>query len=105
METFNCWGIKNIKETGSPEYKIWQFEIRNPFRTKDGWEIGLNEKFLLKAIYEGVKIFQIKLGEKMIEMNPPNEKYLKEKTRKKEYQDEKSMFKNGAEMRVFLFKI
>ena len=98
------YGIE-YEETGCPEHKIWQFKIRNPFRENNQWKIGLNEKFLREAIKKGIALFEMTLGESKVEMFPPDEKYLKIKDKRKEFEWKKSIFENGLEYKIYHFKV
>jgi len=103
--TFNLWGIKDIEEIWVDGKFFWKFAIRNPFKQDGGYNVGLNEKLLRQAIKRGVEAFILKIGEREVMMNPPNLKDIKNKTKKKEYEDRKSLFKGSEPMRIFYFTV
>ena len=100
------WGIE-FEEVYSDGYLIWFPVIDNPFYNPatGKYTIGLNKKFLRTAIEKGVNRFRIKVGQVDIPMRPPTEKELRIKDRKKEFEDKKSMFKNGRDMRIYYFEV
>jgi len=98
------WGIQ-YEEILSDDYLLWRLKIRKPFFNKGKWWIGLNEKFLLMARKSGVKKFIIETEGREIMFDVPNEKFLKEKIEKGEFQEIPSKFQNSPPMRIYHFQI
>lgn len=82
--------------------ETWQLLVNHPFeRTK----FGLNEKLLRTAITKGVKRFVLGSEENYREFLPPDEKELKRKIRKEEFNWQKSLFQGMPDYRIFHFSI
>jgi len=97
------WGLQF--ESRIIDGQIWWFPtIHKPF-FENGWNIGLNEKFLREAIKKGVAKFVIKVGEREVFMTPPDEKQLKQKVENKEYEEMPSMFQGSPPLKIFKFRL
>ncbi len=99
------WGIEYTEIYNPDLGLVWIPEIKNPFYYKDGFRVGLNEKFLREANNNKVDILMIKVKDKEIPMNTPTENEIKKMIKNKEYEEKKSKFENGLPMRIFYFDI
>ncbi|MDD5014622.1 MAG: hypothetical protein PHW73_05905 [Atribacterota bacterium] len=98
------WGI--TYEILQPDiYPIWKLYLHNPFMWEGKYQVGINEKLILEAVKGGVNRFILKVGEREIMMNVPSEKGLKEKDKKLEFEDKKSLFSGSPSMRIYYFEI
>ena len=104
-EEKKIWGIKYTEEYDPELGMVWCPKIKAPFYFNGKMTVGLNEKFLRKAIEENIKVFMINIGEKNILIEAPDEKTLSKMVKEKRYKDIPSMFKNGKPMRIFYFDI
>ena len=102
---FNIWGMKNIEPIYTDGHLFWKTDIKNPFRMRDGYKVGLNSKFLWRARQEGVEKIILKIGERETIMSLPSKKVLNKKVKQGEYEDKKSMFQGSPPMRIYFFNI
>ncbi len=98
------WGIF-YESLEVDSYLFWRFQIDNPFRKGESWEIGLNEKFLREAIKKGVHRFLMIVGQREIPMNVPSTKKLKEKDNAGEFELKPSMFQGSPAMKIYHFVV
>ncbi len=98
-------GIK-FEKIYSDEFRIWKLFFDNPFQQVDGrYRIGIGIKLLREAQSQGVQKFILQVGQKEITMYAPDEKDLKEKEKKNEFELKKSMFSGSPDMKIYYFYI
>jgi len=112
METkekiLSTWGLQHSVISNDPENIIWKCYIRNPFYDKEKakWRIGLNRKFLMEAISNGVKKIIVVVGHAEIPMMCPTLAQLaKMDKHKKDFVDIPSMFQGSKPIRLYYFYI
>lgn len=98
------WGIE-FEELQSDVYPIWRLFLKNPFMYEGKYQIGINQKLILEAIKKGVQRFILVVGQREIMMNIPSIKGLKEKDKKLEFEDKKSLFLGSPSMRIYYFEV
>jgi len=109
-EEKKIWGLRYTEKYDPELGLVWCPRIKSSFYFKGKMVIGLNEKFLRKAIENNIKIFMIRFGEEdenitYIPFEAPDAKTLNKMVKEKRYKDIPSMFKNGKPMRIFYFNI
>ena len=104
-EEKKIWGIKYTEEYDPELGMVWCPKIKAPFYFNGKMVVGLNEKFLLRASEDNIKVFMINIGDKDILIEAPDAKTLNKMVKEKRYKDIPSMFKNGKPMRIFYFDI
>ncbi len=90
----SIWGI-SYEEIYLDDLIRWIVYIKYPIKIDGKLIVGLNEKFLDKAMKRGVDKLILNIDNKEHVMNVPCEKALKQKDKAKEYRD----------LRIYHFKI
>ncbi len=96
------WGIQ-FEEYYADRY-VWIAEIGKKFYYNGKFVIGLNEKFLNEARRKDV-ILRVKIDNEEKVIQVPTEKQLKEKVKSGDFEDKKSLFDGGKDMRIYYFDI
>ncbi len=98
------WGIE-YEDIFSDDYRIRKIYIKNPFFEDGKYRVGINQKLLKQTRDEGIDKFIIQVGQREISMYVPNEKDIKEKEKKKEFEDIPSLFSESKPLRIYYFII
>ena len=99
------WGLKYTEEYDPELGMVWCPKIKAPFYFNGKMVVGLNEKFLLKAIDEGIKVFMVKVDDRNIPIDVPDKRILNKMRKEKRCEEIKSLFKGGKPMRIYYFSI
>lgn len=94
---FSIWGVK-IKDELRFESIYWRLYLNSPFELGDHkLRYGINSRIIEKAQEAGVYAFLVNNHE----IRVPSKKGLKEKIKRKEYEDKVSKF--GGTFRIYHF--